>query len=267
MSSFFGYSRAAYYKSAKSERVVLDANESVRKLVQPIRHRQSKTGGKKIYQMIKGSLKELPVAMGRDKFFDALRANDMLVKRKKRFVKTTDSYHRFHKYKNRLKDVVISKPHQAYVSDITYLRAGSKFIYLFLQMDAYSRVITGWDLSPSLGIEGAIRTMKMTIKQSPDTRGAIHHSDRGIQYCCGAYVKLAQKAKMKISMTEQNHCYENAMAERLNGILKQEFLLDETFADYNMAYRAVKEAVSIYNEQRLHWSLDLRTPMQVHKAA
>ena len=232
-----------------------------------IRQYQPRIGCKKLYKLLKPELAKLEFKTGRDKFFDILRKRGLLVKRKKKYAKTTDSYHRFHKYKNKLKDKELTGPNQAFVSDITYLRTRQGFAYLFLQTDAYSRMITGWNLSNSLGIEGALRALKMTISQCPDPAGVIHHSDRGIQYCCKEYVKKLKNHKMEISMTEENHCYENAIAERVNGILKNDFLLDEEFEDINVAFRAVKQAIESYNLRRPHWSLDLSTPWQIHMAA
>jgi putative transposase len=235
--------------------------------VHDIRRYQPKIGGKKLYKLLKTDLDNLEGCIGRDKFFDILRNRKLLVKRRKKYVTTTDSWHRFHKYKNKFKGKLLTGPNQAYVSDITYLRTNEGFVYLFLQTDAYSRMITGWNLSDSLAIDGAIRALKMTIKQCKNSEGAIHHSDRGIQYCCKEYVKILNKNKMEISMTEENHCYENAMAERVNGILKEEFLLDEKFANKASALKAVKEAIESYNNRRPHWSLNLCTPQQIHKAA
>src|SRR6202007_1900576 len=157
---------------------------------------------------------KLEYSMGRDKFFDILRRQKLLVKRKRKYVTTTQSYHRFYKYKNKLKEKKLTGSNQAYVSDITYLRVGDSFAYLFLQTDAWSRKITGWHLSSSLGIDGAIKALKMTLRQCKNREGIIHHSDRGIQYCCKEYISILRKLKMVISMTEENHCYENAMAER-----------------------------------------------------
>jgi putative transposase len=224
-------------------------------------------GGKKLYKLLKPDLDKLEDSIGRDKFFDILRKHGLLVRRRKKYVTTTNSYHRFHKYKNKLKEKLLTGPNQAYVSDITYLRTYEGFVYLFLQTDAYSRMITGWDLSDSLAIDGAIRALQMTIKQCKRPEGVIHHSDRGIQYCCKEYVEILNRNKMEISMTEENHCYENAIAERVNGILKEEFLLDEKFANKTSALKAVKEAIGSYNNRRPHWSLNLYTPQQIHKAA
>jgi len=247
--------------------VVEFREDMVIKLVQDIRRYQPKLGGKKLYKLLRLDLNRLEGSIGRDKFFDILRKRGLLVKRRKKYATTTDSWHRFHKYKNKLRDKRLTGPNQAYVSDITYLRTRKGFVYLFLQTDAYSRKITGWDLSDSLAIDGAIRALKMTIRQCKTPKGVIHHSDRGIQYCCKEYVKILKRNKMQISMTEENHCYENAMAERVNGILKEEFLLDETFADEVSVLKAVKEAIQSYNTRRPHWSLNLCTPQQIHDAA
>ncbi len=238
------------------------------RMVQAIRCSQPKIGGRKLYFLLQAELNKLDRPAGRDKFFYILRKAGMLVKKKKKHAKTTDSYHRFHKYKNKLKGRLLTGPNQAWVSDITYLRTQRDgFIYLFLQTDAYSRKITGWNVSGSLGIEGAVRALKMSHRQNPGSTGVIHHSDRGIQYCCKQYVELMKKYKMEISMTEENHCYENAVAERVNGILKQEFLLDENFENKALALKAVKEAIDSYNNLRPHWSLNLCTPQQIHQAA
>ncbi len=239
----------------------------VTKLVQDVRYYQPMIGGKKLYKLLKTDLEKLESSIGRDKFFDILRKKKLLVKRRKKYVTTTNSWHRFHKYKNKLKEKILTGPNQAYASDITYLRTREGFVYLFLQTDVWSRKITGWDLSESLSIDGAISALKMTIRQCKKPEGAIHHSDRGIQYCSHEYVKLLKRNKMEISMTEENHCYENAMAERVNGILKQEFLLDEEFANKTSALRAVRQAVESYNSRRPHWSLNLYTPQQIHQAA
>lgn len=241
--------------------------DEILRLVRDVRRYQPKIGGKKLYNLLKADLNRLNRPIGRDKFFDVLREYDLLVKRKRKYVKTTDSWHHFHKYKNKLKEKLLTGANQAYVCDITYLRTRKGFVYLFLQTDAYSRMITGWYLSESLSIEGAIKALEMTLKQYPNPVGVVHHSDRGIQYCSKEYVRLLEKHEIVISMTEENHCYENALAERVNGILKDEFLLDMEFADKYSALQAVREAIASYNTRRPHWSLRLRTPAEIHHAA
>lgn len=234
-------------------------------LVLEVRRKQPRIGSRKLYHILQNDL-QLIGKIGRDKFISILRKSDLLVSPKKNYTRTTDSYHRFHKYNNLLYDKTIRRPNECWVSDITYIRTDNGFVYLFLITDDYSRKIVGWDVSNSLSIEGGIRALKMAIKQRDNPALAlIHHSDRGIQYCSKAYVELLKKHKINISMTEQNHCYENAKAERVNGILKNEFLLDSTFRDYNMAQKAVRESIKTYNEHRPHWSLNLQTPSQVHE--
>ena len=262
-----GYSRSGYYKSLETETAIARQEELIIDLVRAIRRYQPKIGGKKLYGLLKSDLDKLEGSVGRDKFFDILRKHSLLVKRRKKYVTTTESWHRFHKYKNKLKGKCLTSSNQAYVSDITYLRTAKGFVYLFLQTDAYSRMITGWHLSESLAIEGAIKALQMTLRQCAETEEVIHHSDRGIQYCCKEYVELLKEHKLQISMTEENHCYENAIAERVNGILKEEFLLDDIFADKASALKAVEEAIETYNYRRPHWSLNLCTPGQIHEAA
>lgn len=237
-------------------------------MVLPYKRLMPRTGGKKLYWILKPEIARSEIKLGRDKFFEILRDRDLLVERKRRYIRTTNSYHRFYTYKNLVRDTTINKPNQVIVSDITYLRIeGMKFVYLFLITDAYSRKIVGWHLSKSLAIDGAIEALKMALKQCSVTDGLIHHSDRGIQYCSKEYVKLLHENNALISMTEQNHCYENALAERVNGILKDEFLLDEEFANQSMALKAVKQAINTYNNYRPHWSNNLLTPEQLHSAA
>lgn len=222
-------------------------------------------GGKKLYKLLGEDLNKLGQRVGRDKFFDILRDKGLLVIRKKKFQKTTNSYHRFRKHKNILQHKKLKGPDQAYVSDITYIRIRQKFVYLFLITDAYSRLIVGWNLSESLGIEGALMAARKAIKRCGDARGIVHHSDRGLQYCCPQYEKLLTENGIQISMTEINHCYENAIAERVNGILKDEFFLDEELPDLKTAKRAVSQAIETYNTRRPHWALQLRTPIEVHQ--
>jgi putative transposase len=241
--------------------------ELIENLVRDIRRFQPRIGGKKLYHLLQNDLHQIDPGLGRDKFFDILRKKKLLVKRRKKYAYTTDSFHRFRVYKNALKNKVLTQPNQAWVSDITYLRTAGTFVYLFLITDAYSRKIMGWSLSDTLAIEGAINALKMAGKQCAQTKGIIHHSDRGIQYCSKEYVSLLKRFNMTVSMTEENHCYENAKAERVNGILKGEFMLDVEFANKAIAQKAVKEAIETYNTRRPHWSLKLCTPQQIHQAA
>ena len=163
-----------------------------------------------------------------------------------------------------IKELEIVRPNQVFVADITYIRVASGFYYLALVMDLYSRKIVGFDLSNSLSVEGSLRALKMALKGVKEPKKLIHHSDRGIQYSCYAYTDLLKELGVKISMTEENHCYENANAERLNGILKHEYLLDSTFSSYTTAYKATAQAVWLYNEERPHLSLKYKKPSEVY---
>ena len=189
----------------------------------------------------------------------------MLTLRKKPTYKTTNSLHRFYKYKNCIKDLVINKPNRVWVSDITYIRTVKGFCYLALITDMYSRKIVGWDLTNSLELSGCVRALNKALYQAKETNELIHHSDRGIQYCSNLYAQILKRNNIRISMTEENHCYENAIAERVNGILKDEFYLDQTFDSSAQAKSATKNAIKLYNQIRLHLSLDFKTPEMVYK--
>jgi transposase InsO family protein len=188
----------------------------------------------------------------------------MLVRRKKASFKTTNSYHHFHRYKNLIKDLEITAPNQVGVSDITYIRTVKGFCYLALMTDLYSRKIVGYDLSDSLVPAGCLRALQKALANAKPSGGLIHRSDRGIQYCGNQYVSKLLKKKMKISTKEENHCYKNAPAERVNGILKDEFYLDQCFVNTTHAKLATKNAISIYNNKRLHLSLGYKTPEQLY---
>lgn len=222
-------------------------------------------GGRKLYHLLQLEIKQMQRPIGRDKFFDVLREKGLLVYRRKRYTSTTQSRHRFYVHDNKLKGVVINKPHQAWVSDITYVRTVSGFTYLFLITDAASRKIVGWHLSDSLGIEGAVKALSKAMQQCPKEASVIHHSDRGLQYCAPAYTQKLDRRGFKISMGEAGNCYDNAMAERVNGILKLEYGLDGTFRGLADAQRAVDQGIYSYNYTRPHLSLGLKTPQQVHQ--
>jgi transposase InsO family protein len=257
MCKYFGISRQAFYKS-KQQIVKREFETSmVIELVQEKRREMPRLGGRKLYHLLKEDLSQIG-KIGRDKLFEILCQYDLLVRPKKSYTKTTASYHHFYKWTNLIKDLEITRPNQVWVSDITYIRTLKGFVYLFLITDLYSRKVIGWSLSRSLSIEGAIEALKMANRNRDDKSSSlIHHSDRGVQYCCNAYVGMLQKANIDISMTEDNHCYENSIAERVNGILKDEFYLDATFNNFEQVLSAVSSGINIYNEKRPHWSLEL----------
>lgn len=224
-------------------------------------------GGRKLFSCLQPAIACLEGPVGRDKFFDVLRRSDLLVKGRRRYARTTDSRHRFRVYKNLVQQFTPAHADQVWVSDITYVRlTNERFAYLFLITDAYSRKIVGWELSGSLGLEGALKALQMSLRQCRSSQSLIHHSDRGFQYCSRQYVSKLQAKGIQISMAAAGNCYENAMAERVNGILKMEYGLDETFGNIEQARRSAKESISSYNEERPHLSLKMRTPSAVHSA-
>jgi len=247
-----------FIEREKQETVLLEQVKSIRK-------KHSKLGVLKLRSELSEEIRKCGRGFGRDKFFDLLRYHDLLVKRRRKYAVTTNSDHAFYKHKNRLCGLSIRRPDEAWVSDITYLRTRSGFVYLSLVTDVYSRKIVGWDVNVSLAVEGSLKAVKKAIGSCSGTRNLIHHSDRGIQYCCHAYTNLLKKNEIKISMGEAGNCYDNAIAERVNGILKNEYLLDYEFANYEQAVKATREAVYLYNYERPHWSLGLKKPADVYQ--
>ena len=260
-------SRQNYYKTRRSRQNKQINKGLVLDLVRAERALQPRLGCRKVLKRIQPTLSKAGLRIGRDRFFEVMADEELLVKRRKRSVTTTNSRHRFKVYGNLLKDFAKTGVHQVLVSDITYIRTDAGFVYLSLVMDAYSRKIVGYDCSDSLEAEGCLRSLSKAIRQLPSGHTAIHHSDRGSQYCCHAYIDKLTGAGLRISMTEENHCYENAQAERLNGILKQEYMLGETFKAKSDAYLAVDEAVELYNTRRPHQALGYEMPSMVHHAA
>lgn len=191
----------------------------------------------------------------------------MLVERKKSYHKTTYSDHDYAIAPNRIKGLEINQSNQVFVSDITYLTLKGRFAYLFLVTDAFSRKIVGFHLSFDLTHHSALLALEMALSSIKDPTGIICHSDRGCQYCCHEFLKYLNENKMLSSMTDASHCYQNAIAERVNGILKDEFNLDAVFENFAQAHRAVVKAIVIYNTKRGHWSLGLKTPQAVYSKA
>jgi transposase InsO family protein len=261
-----GYSRQAYYKrrNASYRRILMES--IILDQVHVVRRRQPKIGARKLYFKIKPLLLDMGYKFGRDQLFDLLRRENMLIRRRRKYTKTTDSRHRFTKYCNLIRELEIKKPNQVYVADITYIRTLEGFCYLSLITDACSRKIVGYNLSRDLGISGCMKALKMALRHLPKGLDLIHHSDRGIQYCSYDYTDILQKNSVRISMTERDHVYENSLAERVNGILKDEFMLGETLASYKVAANMVKESIQIYNQERPHLSLNYKTPEQRHAA-
>jgi transposase InsO family protein len=261
----FGKSRQGYYKQIKQiekvaldEQLVLDAVIKIR-----AKAKTNRWGVRKLQRMVN---EELNFTVGRDKLFDLLRANNMLVRKRKRKYFTTDSHHWLRKYDNRIENMTITASNQLWVSDITYVKMNDgEVLYLYLITDAYSQKIVGWHISVDLKANSAIMALKMAIKNNKDDIiNLIHHSDRGVQYCSQKYVDLLNSNNIKISMTNPGSPQENAIAERLNGILKDEWLYDLNLKSLRNAQRKLKEIVHIYNTYRPHQSINYNTPETIH---
>jgi putative transposase len=259
---FFEKSRQAFYKDVKSAISKSLEAAIIIQAVQRIRKNQPRVGARKLKRM----LFLLGIPIGRDELFAILRENNLLVRTRSNYKRTTSSSHRFRKYSNLIKEMQISKPNQVFVSDITYLDTMDGFCYLALVTDLYSRKIVGWNVSESLSIEGCQRALRMALKEVQHPEKLIHHSDRGFQYCNPRYVQILESLKCKISMTEECHVYENAVAERVNGILKNEFLLGEKLQSLAHAQALTAQSVAIYNQQRLHTSIGYKTPQEQYAA-
>lgn len=215
--------------------------------------------------MLKPRMENMNIKLGRDKFFTLLRNEALLVKRKRSFHRTTHSNHWFRKHPNRIKGKVFSKPEQVWVSDITYVKTEEGHLYLSLITDLYSKKIMGYNLSDNLKTEGCLAALRMALNERKFTnRRLIHHSDRGIQYCSDEYTNLLTRNKIKISMTQSYDPYENAVAERVNGILKDEFSIGEGFLSFTQAQKEISYAIEIYNNIRLHTSCAYLTPAHAH---
>jgi len=261
----FKKTRASYYKHVLCIQRAQLQGEIVHELVMMHRIEMPRLGGRKIYSLIKKELQEHNIKLGRDMFFSWLRDNDLLVEPKKSYTKTTNSLHRFRVHKNLIKEVTPSYSDHIWVSDITYIRTRNGFCYLALITDAYSRNIVGYDVSNSLELEGCLRALKMACKNRKGNN-TIHHSDRGIQYCSNRYTQYLKQKGVTISMAEAGNCYENAMAERVNGILKNELNLDAIFESVEHAQKASKQAINTYNNLRPHMALGYKKPIDVYAA-
>ena len=265
-----GLSRQAYYQGRSREIKRSVNTEVVVKLVQHERMRQARVGTRKLQCMLAEPLEQQGIRLGRDALFTVLRNHRMLVPTKRAYHKTTHSHHRFRRHANLLKagpdQVTATACEQVWVADITYLPTSGKCVYLSLVTDAYSRKIVGWHVHPSLQTEEVAQALKMALRGRQSAQSLLHHSDRGVQYCANYYQQLHQRHGIKCSMTDGNDCYQNALAERVNGILKDEFLMHRP-ADLRHARLMVKQAIEIYNHERLHLSFKMQTPEAVHRAS
>lgn len=259
-----GMSRQNYY-AARCLRQRREVDESlVLELVRRERKMQPRLGGRKLLHLLQAEFKEAKVSVGRDRFFELLAEHDLLVAPKPGAPHTTNSRHCLPVFHNLLAGKVLQAPNQAWVSDLTYIRTDKEFLYAALITDSYSRKIVGVHIGDNLEAEGCIQALDQALIELPSDKHPIHHSDRGCQYCSHAYVERLQARGLPISMTEILHCYENAQAERVNGILKQEYEMDRTFRTKAQAIAALQQAVFLYNHRRPHLMLNYRFPADVH---
>lgn len=259
-----GYSPQAYHKHNKktfqqqlNEGLILNEIDAIRK-------HQPRCGGRKLFIMLQPFLIQHNISIGRDKFFDLLKRNKLLVRKTKRNVYTTMSKHHYHRYPNLVKGFTPMKAHELWVADITYIPLKERFAYLFLITDAYSRKIVGYHVSDDMKVSSAAVALKQALAQKPTETIVIHHSDRGIQYCSNEYVSLLNEHNAMISMTESGDPLENAIAERVNGILKTE-LISSHYSDIHAASIHISRCITIYNHRRRHSSLNWQLPAIVHE--
>lgn len=258
---YLGVSKQAYYKAGKNRKRQKELEEKVLREVMKVRKEQPRIGTRKIHYLLKDEIN-----IGRDKLFSIMKREEMLIGKKRKYIKTTNSKHWMQTYKDISKEEELKQAEQLWVSDITYLSSRGETLYLHLVSDAYSKQIMGYRLSNDLKSESTLKALQMAIKRRiyPD-RQIIHHSDRGLQYCSKLYKDELIKNNCLISMTENGSPYDNAVAERINGILKDEFYCDEKFDNFQQAKKHIEQSIFIYNNKRPHLSCSMLTPIQMHK--
>jgi transposase InsO family protein len=256
-----------YHRRRKHQRHAVDKG-LIGSLVVQERQQQPRLGTRKLHSLYKDTLMEAGVKIGRDGFFAVLGELGLLVPPKRsESPRTTDSYHCLPVFSNLIKDLEVTKPNEVWVVDLTYIRTEMGFLYLALVTDRMSRKIVGYHCGDTLEAEGCLQALEQALADLPKGAHPIHHSDKGTQYCCHQYVERLAESGLCVSMTETNHCAENALAERVNGILKSEYSLGATFRCKTSARRAVSQAVHLYNHRRPHTALQMRFPAEVHAHA
>jgi transposase InsO family protein len=262
--TLFGVDRQVYYRKITRRKTRQSNASKVVSMVLEIRRTMPRIGAKKLYYLLNNDLQKLKI--GRDKFIDILRANHLLIIPKRSYHVTTNSHHRFRKHQNQILELQINRPEQVWVSDITYIGKREKPCYLSLITDAYSKKIIGFNVADNMNTESTLIALKNAVKHRKNkSLSLIHHSDRGLQYCANHYQKLLNKSQIKCSMTQNSDPYENAVAERINGILKQEFDIDKYNEALPVMKLIVKNAIEIYNQKRPHYSNHMLTPNQMHQ--
>jgi len=259
-----GYSKQAYYKSRNNQQKKNCYYTMAKQKVLAVRKQLPRLGTRKLYYLLAEDFKKEHITVGRDKLFTILRNEQLLIVKKKRYTKTTDSRHWMHKYADLIKGLQTVNPEQLWVADITWMYLKNGYCYLHLITDAYSKKIMGYEVSLNLASVSTIKALEMALKTRKYTTPLIHHSDRGLQYCSAGYIKLLNNNNVAISMTQDGSPYDNAIAERVNGILKDEFELDDIFENIEQARSEVKQSIDLYNRQRPHLSNSMLTPDQMH---
>jgi putative transposase len=260
-----GITRQAYYQHFWQQEFIGIEQALVLQEVQRFRSRHRHMGGRKLYELLQPYLLEHQIKMGRDALFDLLQANHLLVRRRKRRVYTTQSFHWLRKHPNLIKGFILSQPNQLWVSDITYWKITSGYVYISLITDAFSHKIVGHHVAESLETVETIEALRVALRNLSGRHDDLrHHSDRGIQYCSHEYVRLLEEYNIKISMTESGDPRENAIAERVNGILKEEYLYDYSAQNISQAKQILNFVINLYNEERPHMSCGYKTPTSVH---
>ena len=260
----FGISRQGFYQREKRQAHRLLQLEKVKALVVDQRNEMPRLGTRKIHYLIKSDLQHHHIKIGRDGLFDFLRSEHLLIRPRKSYTKTTWSKHWLRKYPNLLKEETVTRAEQVWVSDITYIATKNGNTYLSLVTDAYSRKIVGHHLSDDLRTEGVAKALEMAIQNRKTSLPLIHHSDRGLQYCSEEYQTILSKGNIKPSMTDGYDCYQNALAERMNGILKDEFIF-ATYNDQSQLHKVLQQSIAIYNTKRPHLKLQYKTPTFIHE--
>jgi putative transposase len=261
----FGKSRQAFYGQKNNDTDAGLQDALVLKLVAEIRADLPRCGTDKLHFMLQQKFVQHGLKLGRDALYVLLGKYGLLIRHRKRKPYTTNSYHHYKKYPNLIKEMVLTQAGMLWVSDITYIATANVYAYLSIITDAYSHKIVGYKLHKTLHAQGAIDALVMANNDAKKTGKLIHHSDRGIQYCCHDYVQMIEHCGIRLSMTEKGDPYENAIAERVNGILKYEHGLKETFLSFDTAKTAVDIAVKNYNELRIHDSCNRLTPVAAHE--
>jgi putative transposase len=258
-----GYSTQAYHKHNKKVLINQLSEKFILEQIDAIRKQQPRCGGRKLFIELQPFFKQHNMSMGRDKFFDLLKRNKLLVRKTRRNVYTTMSKHHYRRYPNLVKGFTPLKAHELWVADITYIPLKERFAYLFLITDAYSRKIVGFHVSDDMKVSSAVVALKKALSQKPVEKIVIHHSDRGIQYCSTEYVNLLLAHNAMISMTNNGDPLENAIAERINGILKTE-LISNYYNTIDEASLHISRCITVYNYKRRHSSLNWQIPAEVH---